>query len=805
MELLVAVIVSYVVRVLKNSLLTAFMNRFTHSVVAVVASSFVKNLSGLSLVNSAISRKDTALANSGVTFLYNDTPGTGASGFRHAFRYLLFILLMAVTSTVQAVQVDCSAAPYLGLIDGNDYPTPPANIKIDTNCEIRNFPASNPLNTNFSFDNAVPLFAIFDNVIHTGQMSCNTGAGHKMWFTNGSVTDIPASCQNFVIPAETIDKQPPFGQTSVGIGDPFTYRLTLPSMQFPAGAPSPNDLTNVVITDDLNATGADLSLVGTPVVTQGVVTLTEGIDYTFSNVGGLLTFTFPSIVNGNQYIISITAVLNDTPVNVPGLSFTNTARWFFDREIDVNEDGLIDPTETFRLPGEWGVATMVIGEPDLVVTKTSPETALNLGVSAEFTIDVQNVGGSDAWGITVLDQLPGGADDGMCIYDPSATVTLQYYAADGISQISGLITELSGLFSVNYTGEPTCQLSITTLSNLRLPPTQRLRIRYQSQLDASVVDGSVLTNVAGATEWFSANPAGAYPATSYTRTLTDAASIDTAIVDHEDSLDITAALSGYFFQKTVINVTTGENPARTAAPGDTLRYRLRFFNLNLAMDKIKIRDQLDLTRYYLPSFIPTTFPTGGGFILTDPRTNAGLLEIGGIFDTDLNIPANGEVLMEFEIDLLPTLTNGTVVSNQAVLSAEDPYYLGPAPIPLISIDSDDPNDLAGNGISPPGDPNPDPTVITIQIPGPLLKVNPVDTTVTIGEQFTYTITVPEVPIASPMYDVRISDDLTLSSADMRFVSASVVSGGTWSLVNTGTNTNVVIEDLATGIDIPANG
>ena len=41
-------------------------------------------------------------------------------------------------------------------------------------------------------------------------------------------------------------------------------------------------------------------------------------------------------------------------------------------------------------------------------------------------------------------------------------------------------------------------------------------------------------------------------------------------------------------------------------------------------------------------------------------------------------------------------------------------------------------------------------------------------------------------MAAPMYDVRVLDDLTLSNADMNFVSANVVSGGTWTLSNTGT-------------------
>lgn len=720
-----------------------------------------------------------------------------SSRLNHSFmRLLLCALLLGMTTAAQAVQVNCSSAPYNGLIDGNVYPVPPANIKIDTDCTLQNFPASNSLNTNFSFDNAVPLLAVFDNVIHSGQMSCNTGAGHKIWFTNGSVTDLPASCQNFVIPAETIDKQPPAGQTSVGIGDPFTYTLTLPSMQFPAGAPSPNDLTDVIIWDDLNATGADLSLVGVPVVSLGGAPLTDGVDYTFSDVGGLLTFNIPSIIAGDQIVIEITAVLNDTVANVVGAAFTNTAKWQFVRTIDVDSNGVIDPlTETFTLPGEWGIATMVIAEPNLVVTKTNPDTALNLGVQSTFTIDVQNIGGSDAWNITVIDQLPGGiASDGMCDFDPGSTVTAQIIEADGITPFTGELTG-SPFFSAIYTAAPTCTLEFKLLAPAMLRPNQHLIITYQSELDINVVDTSLLTNVAGATEWFSAD--GAFPTSSYTKVLSDGTP---AVDDHEDSKIITAALNGYFFQKTVVNETTGQNPATSAAPGDTLIYKLRFFNLNLPVNKVNISDQLDLTSFDLNTFSVITLPTGGGAITTSPVSNGGLLEIGGLFGGDLNIAANSEVLMEFRIDLLPTLTNGTVVSNHASLTAEDPYYVGPAPIPFISVDSDNP---FVNGISPPGDPAPDSTDVLIQTPGPLLKVNPLLPTATIGEQFTYTITVPETVMAAPMYDVRVLDDLTTSNADMSFISANVVSGGAWTLSNTGTATSPVIEDLVTGIDIPA--
>ena len=62
---------------------------------------------------------------------------------------LAFVLLLG--SAFPALAVNCSEAPYLGTIDGNVFPTPPSQIQIDTICRVRNYPASNPLTTNFSF------------------------------------------------------------------------------------------------------------------------------------------------------------------------------------------------------------------------------------------------------------------------------------------------------------------------------------------------------------------------------------------------------------------------------------------------------------------------------------------------------------------------------------------------------------------------------------------------------------------------------------------------------------------------------
>ena len=101
-----------------------------------------------------------------------------------------------------------------------------------------------------------------------------------------------------------------------------------------------------------------------------------------------------------------------------------------------------------------------------------------------------------------------------------------------------------------------------------------------------------LTNIAGAIQWFnddSTNPTRL----TYTRTLTNGT---LGTIDHEDAHTVTVALAGYFFEKTVANLTSGAiapNPALNAAPGDRLRYTLRFRTTNQPLNNFRIFDELD--------------------------------------------------------------------------------------------------------------------------------------------------------------------------------------------------------------------
>ena len=196
---------------------------------------------------------------------------------------------------------------------------------------------------------------------------------------------------------------------------------------------SQNDLHGVTVTDDLNAMGVDLTYVSHTVRWESSG---AAVQHTFSNVNGLLTFEIGGpgldVPAGEQFIIELTVVLDDTPANTPGTQFVNTAKWDFGRLI---ESVFYEP-----LPGEWGISEpMTIAAPQLIVTKTGPTTlgrTLNLGQWGQFGIDVHNTGLTPAWDVTILDRLPDGPTGGMCDLTPEI-LSAQVFAADGVTPVTG--------------------------------------------------------------------------------------------------------------------------------------------------------------------------------------------------------------------------------------------------------------------------------------------------------------------------------------------------------------------------------
>src|SRR5262249_8262279 len=178
------------------------------------------------------------------------------------------------------------------------------------------------------------------------------------------------------------------------------------------------------------------------------------ISPTFSNVGNVLTFSnIPIVPAGRQFVIEVTVVLLDTPTNVPGKQFVNTAKWQFGR--------LINGIFYEPLPGQWGVTPpMTIAGPVPVVTKSGPAT-MNLRQWGNVGIDVRNTGLSDLWNLSLRDLLPHGATGGMCDRTPEI-LSAQVFAADGVTPVPGKGPLNQGSdYSLSYSAAPNCQLDIT--------------------------------------------------------------------------------------------------------------------------------------------------------------------------------------------------------------------------------------------------------------------------------------------------------------------------------------------------------
>ena len=318
---------------------------------------------------------------------------------------------------------------------------------------------------------------------------------------------------------------------------------------------------------------------------------------------------------------------------------------------------------------------------------------------------------------------------------------------------------------MSFSGEPTCEWTISLLSAAGgLAPDQRLIVRYDLELDLSTENGIVLTNVAGVTQWFSADPeaAGAAPRT-YDRELTDGTP---GTLDHEDSHTVTCEAPILAFSKSVQNVTTGQNPGSNASPGDTLRYTIQLSNSGpVGVTSFSIMDEVDRLNA-TPVFAP-----GSLSLMSAPAGSdtSGTSAVGGTHGTglvnvaNLDIGAQGDandtVVVVFEIALAPAITHGTVVLNQAELVSANPDRL----------QSDDPN------VS--GDTDPTETLIAS---APAFEVQKISTILSgdpnvlmAGETLRYTITVKNIGTEDAV-NARLRDD---TPANTTYVANSTTLNG----------------------------
>src|SRR6266404_3030917 len=584
-------------------------------------------------------------------------------------RILLFafglLLLSAVPARAQSVG-GC-VANFGGVIDGFVNPVPPSQINIDGNCTIRNFPASNPLTSNISFSGTGRgWLVIFDNVRFIGNISCDKSHGNFIWFVNGSSTTVRQNCQNLFIPVEKIDKQNPPGPPVASIGVPFTYKLTIPVLFDPLSGivinnqGSPNDLHSVIVTDDLNATGASLSYVSH---TASWKTSGTPVPHSFSNVGGVLTFSnFPIIPAGQQFVIDITVVLNNVPANAPGTQFFNRAKWQF--------GGLINGIFYQPLPGENGITPpMTIAAPNLTLTKTGPAT-MSVGQWGQFGLNVQNTGTSDAWNATLLDQIPSGATGGMCSTTPQV-LSAQVFQADGVTPVAGKGPLVPGTdFSISYSGAPTCKLTLTTLTAAAtISPNQRLIITYRTQLDANSQNGAQLTNVAGAVQWFNGD-SSVSTRVAFTRTLTDGTP---GVLDFQDAHTVTVVNITLAITKQVSVVGGG-----AALPGGQLDYLVHVTNVSTnPAPSVVITDDLSTAGAGRLTFVNPPATMNG--------STAGISIVGSLLTANYSA-VNGplqpgqSIDVRFRAQIASGLPVGTTLTNTGVVTWNTPQQSASASV-----------------------------------------------------------------------------------------------------------------------------
>jgi uncharacterized repeat protein (TIGR01451 family)/fimbrial isopeptide formation D2 family protein len=550
-------------------------------------------------------------------------------------------------------------------------------------------------------------------------------------------------------------------QPTATIGEEFSYLVTVPSVAHNA------DIYDVRIIDDLTTSAANLQFVDATFVSGNGNLINSGSDTNLvieANGNGI------DIPAGEQAVIEITVRLLDTSTNVAGLAFTNTASYTYNL---VNNDPI-----TQRLGDPGTTEPMTIVEPDLTLEKSGP-LGVRLGLPATFTLNIHNVGDSSAWNVTIGDLLPNQADGGMCDAAPQ-NITAQVFESDGVTPVSAVFVEGTD-FTATFLGDPTCTMTLSMLtSDTEIGAGQRLIVNYEAELDAGSIENAVLTNIAGVTEWFGLDVTDAAQqpyARTYARAITDGT---VGTLDHEDAHTTAVFTPELIFEKYPVNVTTGDNPAATATPGDTIRYVLYIENAgDTLIEDFSIVDELDslngLPAFQAGTLNVVTVPVGADASNSDPNggtSGTGLLDV-----RNLSLDGPGDSLqVEFEVTLAPVIANDTVVLNQSVA-----MFSG-FPIAL----SDDPN--VSGAADPNVDGDEDPTELLIQS-APYFDIDKVSSYLSgdpnvllAGETLRYTITVQNIGT-----DNAINVDL----ADQVPANTSYVAGST-------TLNGVVVADSTNG-------
>jgi uncharacterized repeat protein (TIGR01451 family) len=400
---------------------------------------------------------------------------------------------------------------------------------------------------------------------------------------------------------------------------------------------------------------------------------------------------------------------------------SNTGRLSYTCTLTNGTPGVLDCQDAHTVAVPISAVTLVKG---------GPET-LYLGQLGQFTLNVQNTGTTDAWNATIVDKLPTGATGGMCTTPPQI-LSAQVFLADGVTPVPGKGPLVAGTdYAVSFAGAPACTLTLNLLSAATvISPTQRLIVTYQTQLDANSKIGATLTNVAGATQWYS-GPASDTTRQSSTCTLTNGTP---GVLDCQDAHTVTVTTAGLTIIKQVTVVGGG-----MAAPGATLAYDVHVTNTSaIPASPVVITDNLNTAGPGALTYVAGTATLNGSV--------TGVTATGNVITANYSatygpLAPGGTIDLRFRATLGSTLATGTVVTNTGVVTWNNPPQTASA---SVSVQLD----------TPPG-------ALTVVKTTPLVDV-------TRGQLVPYTITVTNV-LSGPVQNVALVDNFP---AGFRYVKGS---------------------------------
>ncbi len=497
----------------------------------------------------------------------------------------------------------------------------------------------------------------------------------------------------------------------------------------------PEGITHSVsVSDSLNAAG--LSYVLANNAQFDLSYSFEGITSINGQPPGETAFnTFPADGTSGSASWDIGSVVTQTEDDAsqnaiaPVIHIDYYARVNNDLDTDAG-DLLQNSVEVTYLNGDTGAQQMVtattpaisVAEPALTLSKTLANVTLGknaadppvAGDILEYRVTAINTGSSNAtaFDVNIVDILPAGLvlDSG---FSPTATI-------DSVS-VSGFVPLPAGA-----PAGPLVWGRNNGDGNLDIPAGQVLVITYRTLVQVIADPAGIIENAVWS-DWTSL--AGDNPS-ERTGAGCPTSSAPNDYCTGPAFATTTGVAPEVVFQKSVINETSGADPGVNASPGDTLRYKLLATNISTASAAFSVSDELDQLNP-APVFVPgslTVISSASGTDVSDPNggsAGTGLLDIRDL------ILAGGESLsIEFTVQLLPVIPDGSQALNQAQLQLSG----------LGVILSDDPN-LGGSE---------DPTRTLISS-APLWRLEKTAEDLTgaatilfAGDQLRYTITVQNI-------------------------------------------------------------